>query len=95
MNGINIISDYLFVVKDLKSFISNLEKKGFILNKGLQSKRGQVNSFNSFLSCLGIDFRTSFYNVQHVYNSTIDPEYRLHRSKFSFENIHNKLVNIR
>jgi hypothetical protein len=95
--NINIINGCLFVVQDLNLFIEGIKNKNYIVNEGPQKWRGQVNSINNFLNCLDMDFRNSLYlhNLYHIQNRNIDKRFELSKSKFSFNNIHMNLGNVR
>jgi DNA-directed RNA polymerase len=94
--SINMINPCLFVVKDLDKFISNLTDKGLKVNCGPQPLRGKMNSINNFLNCLDTDYRKALYNHNsyHVRTGNIDSKFLLHRSKFSFRNIHMNIGNV-
>ena len=86
----NLIDGCLFIVEDLDLFINNLKNKNSLTNCGPQSLRGKVNSINSFLSCLDLDFRSSlyFHNDYHIKAGNIDARSFLSRDRLSFKNIH-------
>lgn len=92
-----LLKDCVFVVKDIKSFIDDLNKSGLSINKGPQSSRDLPNSAGTFLLSLDEEYRNNLYK-QHT--DIIDSGYvsnsaKLNRSHFSFKNIHIRLGNVR
>lgn len=94
---INLLNSCLFIVRDLKSFIGDLNNQGHSVNEGPQPWRGQINSINGLLNSIDMDFRNSLYNhsLYHVKKGTVSHRFALDKSKFSFRNIHMNLGNVR
>ena len=90
----SFIDSCLFIVQDLALLKNNLKNKGYIVNEGPQSLRGQVNSMNNFLNLLDLDYRRSLYN-HNFYHSSVGNCNPLDRNRFSFKNIHINLGNVR
>jgi hypothetical protein len=65
----NPFNNILFVVQDKETLIKNISDKGYIVNQGPQQWRGQINSINSFLNYLDIDYRNSLYNHSELHYS--------------------------
>lgn len=63
----NIINSCLFVVKDLDALLHNISLNNYNVNAGPQKWRGQVNSINSFLSILDMDYRKSLLNHNYYH----------------------------
>jgi DNA-dependent RNA polymerase len=93
----NILKGCIFVVRDIHSLINSLVDKGYSINQGIQKYRGQINSANSLLNCIDIDFRDSLYNHNkyHIDMGTRPKDSYLTRDKFSFKRIHMGLGNVR
>jgi len=90
----------LFVVNDKKTLLKNISNKGYILTQGPQAWRGQINSMNSFLNYLDVDYRNSLYNhsIMHYSKGNLDNSWNdetLTKKHFSFRNIHQNLGNVR
>jgi len=90
----------LFVVHDKTALLKNISNKGYIITQGPQAWRGQINSINSFLNYLDVDYRESLYNhsMLHYSKGNIDKSWKdetLTRKHFSFRNIHQNLGNTR
>lgn len=94
---ISIINGCAFIVKDLEKFILCVRDSNYNLNAGPQALRGQVNSINSSLSILDMEYRKSLYNHNN-YHSNIGyfagPP-KINRDIFSFNNIHMNLGGVR
>ena len=94
----SIIDNCLFLLEDLESFIKHLRELGFNVNEGPQPWRGQVNSINSLLSLVDVDYRDSLYNHNHYHTKVvpkIDKDLYIPKSKFSFKNVHMNLGNVK
>ncbi len=92
--SISIINSCLFVVEDLDKLIKTIKDNNNInVNAGPQPLRGQVNSINSFLSLLDLDYRNSLYNHNNYHSSSgyTHSNLKLDRNKFSFNNVHMNL----
>jgi len=90
----------LFVVNDKRTLLKNISNKGYILTQGPQAWRGQINSMNSFLNYLDVDYRNSLYNhsIMHYSKGNLDNSWNdetLTKKHFSFRNIHQNLGNVR
>lgn len=102
-NDIELTSPFnrlLFVVNDKKTLLKNISNKGYILTQGPQAWRGQINSINSFLNCLDVNYRNSLYNhsMLHYSKGNLDNNWKdetLTEKHFSFRNIHQNLGNVR
>lgn len=95
--NLNLVKTNLFVVKDLKPFIKAVNEEGYQVNGGPQKWRSQINTINGILINLDQDFRKSLYNHNqyHVKNGSINKRNEISKSKFSFNNIHMNLGNVR
>ena len=96
----NPFNKILFVVQDIETLIKNISYKGYNVNQGPQQWRGQINSINSFLNYLDVDYRKSLYNhsVLHYSKDNIYKGCRdeiLTKEHFSFRNIHQNLGNVK
>jgi len=58
----NLINSLVFVVEDLNIFKESIIAKGYNINAGVQSLRGEVNALLSLLNCIDKDFRYSLFN---------------------------------
>ena len=96
----SLINSCVFIVRDKHTFLNILSKNSVFsnLNTGPQKLRGELNSASNFISLLDKDFRESLWmhnrfhankNITHKYLTKLD------RSKFSFNNIHLNLGNVR
>lgn len=94
---LNLLNNSLFLVNNIKLLRSNLIDQGFKITEGPKPWRGQVNSMNSLLTILDMEFRNSLFNHNqyHVKCGDVDIKYALPKSKFTFRNIHMNLGNIR
>lgn len=96
----NPFNKLLFVVKDKEILLKNISDKGYNINQGSQQWRGQINSLNSFLSHLDIDYRNSLYNHSklHYSKGNLDKSWKdetLTKKHFTFRNIHQNIGNIK
>jgi len=96
----NPFNKLLFVVQDKEALLKNISDKGYIINQGPQQWRGQINSINSFLNYLDIDYRKSLYNHSKLYYSkgNLDNSWKdetLTKKHFTFININQILGNIK
>lgn len=96
----NPFNKLLFVVKDKETLLKNISDKGYTISQGPQQWRGQVNSINSFLNYLDVDYRNSLYNHSklHYSKSNLDNSWKdetLTKEHFTFRNIHQNLGNIK
>jgi len=57
----NPFNKLLFVVQDKEALLKNISDKGYNINQGPQSWRGQINSINSFLNYLYTDYIKSLF----------------------------------
>lgn len=90
----------LFVIQDKETLLKNISDKGYNVNQGPQQWRGQINSINSFLNYLDVDYRSSLYNHSklHYSKGNLDKSWNdeiLTKEHFSFRNIHQNLGNIK
>ena len=74
----NPFNKLFFVVKDKKTLLKNISDKGYNVNQGPQQWRGQINSINSFLNYLDVDYRNSLYNHSrlHYYKGNLDNSWK-------------------
>ena len=86
----NLLDHGLYIVTDLKSFLSNVEKRGYEINQGPQKWRGQVSALTKKLICFDIDFRSSLYN-HSKYHYKLSQGPFIPKNKFTFDNIHTNL----
>ena len=96
----NSFNRLLFVVRDKEALLKSISDKGYIINQGPQTWRGQINSINNFLNYLDTDYRKSLYNHSklHYSKGNIDKSWKdetLTKEHFTFRNIHQNLGNIR
>ena len=96
----NPFNRILFIVQDKESLLKNILDKGYTISEGPQSLRGQINSINSFLNYLDVDYRNSLYNHSklHYSKGNILKSFKdetLTKEHFSFRNIHQNLGNIK
>jgi len=96
----NPFNKLLFVVKDKETLLKNISDKGYNVNQGSQQWRGQINSINSFLNYLDVDYRKSLYNHSQLHYSkgNIDKSWNdeiLTKEHFTFRNIHQNLGNVK
>jgi hypothetical protein len=96
----NPFNKLLFVVQDKETLLKNISDKGYIVNQGPQQWRGQINSINSFLNYLDVDYRKSLYNHSQLHYSkgNIDKSWKgelLTKEHFTFRNIHQRMGNIK
>ena len=96
----NPFNKLLFVVQDKEALLKNISDKGYNINQGPQQWRGQINSMNSFLNYLDIDYRKSLYNHSklHYSKGNLDNSWKdetLTKKHFTFRNIHQNLGNIK
>ena len=96
----NPFNKMLFVVKDKETLLKNISDKGYTVNQGPQQWRGQINSINSFLNYLDVDYRKSLYNHSklHYSKGNLDKSWNnelLTKEHFTFRNIHQRIGNIK
>ena len=89
----NPFNKMLFVAKDKEALLKNISDKGYVVNQGPQQWRGQINSINSFLNYLDVDYRESLYNHSkfHYSKGNLDRSWKyemLTKEHFTFRNIH-------
>lgn len=92
----NLLNRSVFIVQDLNLLLEKLEKS-YTINQGPQKWRGQSNSLNNVISVIDNDFRKSLnrHNQYHVNEGTIGRNHLIGRSKFSYQNIHLNIGNVR
>jgi len=96
----NPFNKLLFVVKDKETLLKNISDKGYNINQGPQQWRGQINSINSFLNYLDVDYRKSLYNHSkfHYSKENLDRSWKyemLTKEHFTFRNIHQRMGNVK
>jgi hypothetical protein len=94
----NLLGRLIFVTEDLDSLINKL--KGSFdgsVNQGPQKWRGQSDSLSNTINSIDSDFRKSMncHNQYHVNMGNIPRKSLIGRSKFSYQNIHLNLGNVR
>lgn len=91
----NLLKEFLVVIKDINSFINDLNKVygENIINQGIKKFRGLVSSMDSFLSVLDLDFRRDLfrYNRYHIEKGTISPKLSIPWTKLRFNNVNMNL----
>lgn len=95
---ISVINGCVFIVKDLEKLILCVRDNNYNLNSGPQALRGQVNSINSSLSILDLEYRKSLYNHNNNYSNSgyVNADIlKLSRDKFSFNNVHMNIGGVR
>ena len=96
----NPFNRLLFVVQDKETLLKNIFDKGYTISQGPKPWRGQINSINSFLNYLDVDYRKSLYNHSQLHYSkgNLDNSWKdeiLTKEHFTFRNIHQNLGNIK
>lgn len=94
----NLLGRTVFVTDDLDSLIKQLEGSlNEKVNQGPQKWRGQTDSLSHVINSIDNDFRKSMnrHNQFHVNNGTIPRNSLIGRSKFSYQNIHLNIGNVR
>ena len=91
--NVNLLEHSLYVVSELKSFLSSVEKRGYVINQGPQKLRGQLSGIRNKLFCLDIDFRKSLYK-HNQYHFKLNGRPNISKDKFSFNNIHMNLSDL-
>jgi len=98
VNQYNLWSRAAFITEDLDSLI-NLFKKSVDsgVNEGPQAWRGQSDSLSNAIQAIDSDFRKSInrHNQHHVNMGNIPRNRLIKRSKFSYQNIHLNIGNVR
>lgn len=61
VGSISVFNTLLFILSDLKELKKSVIAKGFNFNEGPQSWRGQINSINSLLNTIDMDYRYNLY----------------------------------
>lgn len=89
----NFEHDFLFITDNLDHFIKNIKSNDIVINQGVQSSRGKINSLSMFLGHLDMDIRMAM-SKHYCYNIPIN-ERTLTNKNFSFKNIHMKSNNTR
>ena len=92
--NINTLDQNLYIVYNLKLFLSSIEKRGYVINQGSQKLRGQINGLSYKLFCLDIDFRKNLYR-HNQYHFLMSGYPNLSLDKFSYNNIHMNLGKVR
>lgn len=92
-----LLKNCLFVVKDINVIISELKECGININKGPASQRDTLNYMSGMLYTWDLGFRDHLHRVvrHNVETGIIPGKVVLSKSKFSFSNIHMRLVNVR
>lgn len=98
LNNYNLLGRVVFIVEDLNSLIKNIKViLGNKVNQGPQAWRGQSDSLTHVIDAIDSDFRRSLnrHNQYHINMETIPRSKFIGRSKFSYQNIHVNLGNVR
>lgn len=90
----NVIDHSVFVVKDINMFLKACINHKVKINKGIQSKRGELNTCMYYLSTLDREFivKTCTQN-KALYDKAITSDINI--DKFSFKNVHRRLGRVR
>jgi hypothetical protein len=80
--------------------LKDISSKGYTISQGPKPWRGQINSINSFLNYLDVDYRNSLYNHSQLHYSkgNLDSSWKnetLTKEHFTFRNIHQNIGNIK
>lgn len=92
--NINLLDHSLYIVHNLKPFLSSIRDKGYGINEGPQKWRGRVSALYNKLSCIDIDYRKSLFN-HNQYHHQMSSYPSIPREKFSFNNIHMNLGDVK
>ena len=84
----NMINNFVVLTNDLKSMVKNLESKGYKVNQGPQSNRGQMTPGYHKLITLDTDFRISLMRNHYQRKNEFNKDSILTPDKFNFNNIH-------
>lgn len=98
LDNYNFLSRVVFITDDLSYLIKDIRKSvDRNVNEGLQKWRGQSNSLSHVIDRIDADFRESLnrHNQYPVNVGTIPKDSFIGRSKFSYQNIHKNIGNIR
>jgi hypothetical protein len=94
----NFLGRVVFVTDDLDSLINRLQVSfNGSVNQGPQAWRGQSDSLSNTINSIDNDFRKSMnrHNQYHVNTGNIPRNSLIGRSKFSYQNIHLNIGNVR
>ena len=96
----NPFNRILFVIEDKETLLKNISDKGYTVNQGPQQWRGQINSINSFLNYLDVDYRSSLHNhsMLHYSKGNLDNSWKdetLTKEHISFRNIQQNIGNVK
>lgn len=96
----NPFNRMLFVAQDKETLLKNISDKGYTISQGPQQWRGQINSINSFLNALDVNYRSSLYNHSklHYSKGNLDSSWKdetLTKEHFTFRNIHQNIGNVK
>lgn len=95
----SLINGCCFIVKNKDEFIKRIAQNDNYknINTGQQKHRGELNSCYNFLSLIDEDFRQNLFshNLYHSRNKLHPYLVKLGGRKFTFQNIHMNLGNVR
>ena len=94
---ISILTNCLFVVDNLNTFIQvvNADKNKLSANSGPQRHRGSINSLDNYLALIDTDYRKALFNHNNFHSNRNSRIKKLDKYKFSFNNVHMNIGNIR
>lgn len=94
----NSLHRLLFVSHNLSEFLSQLKLKEYSISGGPQSHRAELNTMNSFLGALDMEFRDDLFKhyLYHLRKGSHSSSSKiLGRHHFNYQNIHCNLGDIR
>jgi hypothetical protein len=98
LDNYNFLGRLVFVTEDLDALIEDL-KESFDgnVNQGPQAWRGQSDSLSHVVHTIDSEYRKSLnrHNQFHVNNGNIPRNSLIGRSKFSYQNVHLNIGNVR
>jgi hypothetical protein len=98
LDNYNFLGRLVFITDDLDSLIKDLQEPfNGKVNQGPQKWRGQSDSLSHVIDSIDNDFRKSLnrHNQYHVNNGNIPRNSLIGRSKFSYQNVHLNIGNVR
>jgi hypothetical protein len=94
---VNLLNSCLFIIKDLEAFIGIIKKNNIEIgvNQGPQPRRGCHTTMHNFHSYLDVDFRNCMYKHNTRFSENYSKKLFLYKNRFSYQNIHMNLGNVR